>query len=408
MKKRIPLIIGITLTLLTSVFCVLAPSFEQTTFENNKQERKIQPKLSMISNDTFEDGRNTVYDNYIQLNYWIPNEQQPTIVDVNGPFIGKINNTSETFLTIQNRKWNRVYNANRDYAQLKSACYTQDYLNPQTIQNANVAISKCFFIYEITPYLTLDNTFTDIKINWELELPNPEYELDINIFRLTISNIYQTNDSRLSNYLNVQNFTNENYAETAYTAIRNFDTSSTNVYVGQAIDPAGTSEDPQFDLEPYQYISLDDIEVTARKQTYIYGWAKLEAQLTTTQPVDNYQEILMAKELSLMGDIVANPPTFEVINIWGLMLNVLTMPFSFISQAFNVTIFEGSPYAFNISNILLSLIAIILLLWIIKLILGKADIGTWVSTQQDNYKQSKTRKQSERKKGKENHTNNKE
>lgn len=78
-------------------------------------------------------------------------------------------------------------------------------------------------------------------------------------------------------------------------------------------------------------------------------------------------------------------PTTEVIDLPGLMFQILGMPFAFISQAFNVTLFPNTPYQVNISNIFLTLIAILLFLWLIKLILGKADIGSFIADQKDSY-----------------------
>lgn len=68
----------------------------------------------------------------------------------------------------------------------------------------------------------------------------------------------------------------------------------------------------------------------------------------------------------------------EVIEIMPMMFKILTMPFTFISQAFNVTLWEGTPYQFNFSNFILSLIAIATLLFIIKLFTsGFSIIGNY-------------------------------
>lgn len=83
--------------------------------------------------------------------------------------------------------------------------------------------------------------------------------------------------------------------------------------------------------------------------------------------------------------IFAIQPTTEVIDLPGLMFQILGMPFAFISQAFNVTLFPNTPYQVNISNIFLTLIAILIFLWLIKLILGKADIGSFIADQKGNY-----------------------
>ena len=58
-------------------------------------------------------------------------------------------------------------------------------------------------------------------------------------------------------------------------------------------------------------------------------------------------------------------------DIWGMIGGVLSMPFTFIQQAFDVTLFAGTAYAFPVGNVIYSFFAIALLVAIIKLILGR-------------------------------------
>ena len=59
----------------------------------------------------------------------------------------------------------------------------------------------------------------------------------------------------------------------------------------------------------------------------------------------------------------------EVVDIPGLMWQILGMPFSFVSQAFNLTIFPGTPYQINISNLLFTVIGALLIIVVIKKVL---------------------------------------
>lgn len=59
----------------------------------------------------------------------------------------------------------------------------------------------------------------------------------------------------------------------------------------------------------------------------------------------------------------------EVVDIWGLAFSMITLPFTFFSTAFNLTIFEGTPYAFNFSWFLISVLCLLVLITLIKLIL---------------------------------------
>lgn len=74
----------------------------------------------------------------------------------------------------------------------------------------------------------------------------------------------------------------------------------------------------------------------------------------------------------------------DIVDIRGLMLNILTMPFTFIRQAFNVTMWEGTPYQFNVSNFILALIAIATILFIIKLFTsGFSAIGNYTNSREN-------------------------
>lgn len=59
----------------------------------------------------------------------------------------------------------------------------------------------------------------------------------------------------------------------------------------------------------------------------------------------------------------------EIVDIPGLLLTILGMPFAFVSQAFDLTVFPGTPYAVNLSHIFLAIIAAGILIFIIKKVL---------------------------------------
>lgn len=61
--------------------------------------------------------------------------------------------------------------------------------------------------------------------------------------------------------------------------------------------------------------------------------------------------------------------TYEVVDIPGLMFTILGMPFAWISTAFNFTFFPGTPYAVNVSHIILVIVASLILIVVVKRIL---------------------------------------
>ena len=75
--------------------------------------------------------------------------------------------------------------------------------------------------------------------------------------------------------------------------------------------------------------------------------------------------------LTISGINVIPSGTYEVIDLPSLMFSILTMPFSFISQAFNLTLFPGTPYSINISNLFLAVIGVMIFVFVIKLFLSK-------------------------------------
>lgn len=68
--------------------------------------------------------------------------------------------------------------------------------------------------------------------------------------------------------------------------------------------------------------------------------------------------------------LAAGGGSMQVIDIWGLMSAVITMPFTFFSQGLDWTLFAGSPYEFSVSIFFGSLLVILMLWKIIQLIMG--------------------------------------
>lgn len=65
-----------------------------------------------------------------------------------------------------------------------------------------------------------------------------------------------------------------------------------------------------------------------------------------------------------------NNPTYEVIDLPNVMLSILTMPFTFFSQAFNLTLFPNTPYALNVGHTILIIVGVIGSIYLIKYLVG--------------------------------------
>ena len=82
-----------------------------------------------------------------------------------------------------------------------------------------------------------------------------------------------------------------------------------------------------------------------------------------------HQDQIFPTTSNISGHVYAPIIHQEIIDIPGLMFTILTLPFSFISQGFNLTIFPNTPYQINFSNLFLTIISVFMILWIIKRIL---------------------------------------
>lgn len=58
---------------------------------------------------------------------------------------------------------------------------------------------------------------------------------------------------------------------------------------------------------------------------------------------------------------------YEVVDIPGLLFEIIAMPFAFISQAFNFTLFPGTIYAINVSHVVLGLLVAGILIFILRI-----------------------------------------
>ena len=60
----------------------------------------------------------------------------------------------------------------------------------------------------------------------------------------------------------------------------------------------------------------------------------------------------------------------EVVDVAGLLFTIISLPFTFFSQAFDLTLFSGTAYAINIGDVFLLIVAILIIIAVIKLIMS--------------------------------------
>lgn len=106
---------------------------------------------------------------------------------------------------------------------------------------------------------------------------------------------------------------------------------------------------------------------TAERVMYIYGQISAVLVFNNNQQTDiNRQKYTRFRNINSISTATIENEDVEVIDLPGLLFSILTMPFSFISVAFNLTIFPGTPYQLNISNLIMTIIASLLLIFIIR------------------------------------------
>ena len=122
--------------------------------------------------------------------------------------------------------------------------------------------------------------------------------------------------------------------------------------------------------------TTENIQITQNKTTYIFLYEQPQYTQETT-PTVNYEQTLTGSyitniltQIKISGINAIQQGDLEVVDIGGVMFEILGMPFTFISTAFNLTIFAGTPYELNMSILFLSIFAVIVFIFIIKLIIG--------------------------------------
>lgn len=110
-------------------------------------------------------------------------------------------------------------------------------------------------------------------------------------------------------------------------------------------------------LQPYYYSDEEN------------NMEQVESNIAATGTINNHQ-VFTYNNIEINGtEIIASTGTGEIVNIPGVMFTVLGMPFTFLSTAFNLTIFPGTAYEVNIGTMLLCVIAVLTFVFLIRIII---------------------------------------
>lgn len=194
---------------------------------------------------------------------------------------------------------------------------------------------------------------------------NVAYPLSNNAYIEKYYDYSNLNNTTIRDFLNGTEYnTKQQYT----TLINEINTRNQNLNGNQVIlndqNVGNILNNPQFywqeeDIGNYQVLITIKIELDYLD---IYDEAPITQPYT---PFSNFNKEI--NYTSIQYETEVNPTgNGEIVDIPGLMLSILGMPFTFMAQAFNLVLFPGTIYQINVSHIFLALVGSAILIFIIK------------------------------------------
>ena len=231
--------------------------------------------------------------------------------------------------------------------------------------------SQWVFMLEITPYHTNTNNQVIDQFNLLLNTTATEFNQLAVPQNFTTHTITQaemkydiiTSTADLSHYIGSTTWAKDGYVNNMLEEL------TTNYTYGNTIH----REDTQTWTTGTKTKSID-FNITAGQTNYLFLF--ITPQITLNTQI-NYPTAHIAltrpnqdkHTLKIAGTGIIPNTNYEVIDVGGLMFDIVGMPFYFISTAFNLTLFPGTPYQINISSLFLSLIAVLVFIFLLRLLL---------------------------------------
>ncbi len=239
---------------------------------------------------------------------------------------------------------------NLEYAQVDGKGYTYQYVN--YINNTLSLKTEYYFYITYQDGTQYNFSFDDIAINLRGYLnPNSAAELYYEDYYLYGSNTTMTG---------VQNFILSNsYTYSQLNSIYTLGgwTTLSNIHNVDTVEENATlTLDTKYTYLKWQIIWQDN---NAFDENDILLPTASQNELNALSTVYSSSTIVYSWNI----DINYN---YEVVDIPGLLFEMLGMPFAWISTAFNVTLFSGTPYAINVSRLFFELICTLLLIVILR------------------------------------------
>lgn len=249
------------------------------------------------------------------------------------------------------------YNTQTNKNNLKSELYmlTEIWTNEKTYTGDMVWSSNL----QIDPNMYDKANITLIDLYWD-------YGWNITTFDSIFSQNYD-NATDINNQINsIENqIINQNGShKTVYEGTKASDITAyqntINMINDQANNGKSLEENTQRD---YSYAWLTKIVLNKSFE----GIADQQTKNIYSNILDSYkEEITFYMDITNATPIVEN---YEVIDLPGFMFTILGLPFAWISTAFNLTLFPGTPYSLNIAHLFMAIIGALILVFVLKKIL---------------------------------------
>lgn len=209
-------------------------------------------------------------------------------------------------------------------------------------------------VINIYTYKQVNNNYPNLNIS-HTEIDNIIPTINNYIYSEVYSYAYlggSTTGTTLNNFL--LNTTTYNY-NTLYNIV--------NIATNDSYydDTAQITQTPQANIfksnKNKQYVLVDEVN------NYLnYG----DEQLPYNPNQQNLINFYSRSDITVDYTTDVNITDYEVIDIPNIMFTILGMPFAWISTAFNLTIFPGTPYAINLSHIFFAIIGSLIIIFVIK------------------------------------------
>lgn len=350
-------------TLLLASACVIgsgagalqknAPVFNQPHMQINGTNNNKTIYVDVIPNDFTK----STYNNIYQAGKTQETGNYKAFVDIEYTFVQRngFENTTDPDYTFEDNYYFTYFfikiTPHFDYTDMKMKTSLLNNVECQVGPDMYTGINMHTYITTATKTQQIFNQYT---------YANTTYD-PLNIFTNTEKAEMLKNEAYIWTYW----YGAENQGESDRIEYENNNQSSgTNIYFEQLNDINGQWQRFRGDWQS-NYIINNSRNTIYILQEYKY-YIDVSPDSKTPNNPNGTNQLWTNIEFNLTTDIPTEQPTdYEVVDIGGLMFDILTMPFTFISRAFNLTLFPNTPYQINISGLFLSIFAALVFIWII-------------------------------------------